>query len=131
MGVYQCRRKTISGSAWTDVQSRVSREFKSAVGNPRRRPYIRSAYFGGRKIFIDTYWQSLMRKSHRDRFRRAILLSVTIELIKHSKLPPGISSKGQTTLYRFMGLSGDGCAFAVHIKQDARDQKFLMSSYPL
>ena len=128
---YCCKSKLIPARNYSAVLKIARKIFNQNQLNVRRRPYIRSAYFAGEKIFLDNFWTHLMQKDISDRIRRMRFIDVAFELIKKSHFDP-IAEKydkinKREILYRFLGEI-DGISFIVQIKEDLkRKQKFFMS----
>lgn len=130
--IYRCRSALVLGHGAADV-FRSSREiFKSIAKKTKRRPYVRSGYFQGEKVFLDYFWQHLNQKNPRDRKRRLRYFECGIELIRYSKCAPICldNPKEHEKLYRFIGHVQNQY-FIVQIKEDMkRNQRFLLSIFP-
>ena len=127
---YLCQSKRIPGQSASTV-FRVAKDlFHEISRKTKRRPYFRSAYFGGRKIFFDYFWPHLWQKNISERKRRLSYFEAAIELIKLSKKPPfEINIFKDQVLYRFLGKVHQD-TFIVQIKEDRkRDQRFFMSVF--
>jgi hypothetical protein len=131
--VYQCRSRLIIGKNDFYITKIARRIFHDIERRTKRRPYIRSAYFDGEKIFLDNFWVHLNQKNSRDRARRLRYFNVALELIQHSKIAPILQSYDHLNhqiLYRFMGVVQNE-TFIVQIKEDVkREQRFFMSVFP-
>lgn len=129
---YRCKSGLIPGHNYVTIVKIARRIFNDAVGKTKRRPYIRSAYFKGEKIFLDNFWPHLIQKNPKDRFRRLQLLKAGLELLRCSKREPIFAQRnelGHEAFYRFLGKVA-GQFFVVQIKEDLkRRQKFFMSAF--
>lgn len=129
---YKCKSGILPGHNYAAIVKIAWQVFKSAAAQTKRRPYIRSAYFGGEKIFLDNFWPHLNQKNPRDRWRRLQFLKAAIELIHCSCQKPIIEQAdptGREIFYRFIGICS-GRLFVVQIKEDCtRRQKFFMSAF--
>ncbi|MBN2096059.1 hypothetical protein JW752_01530 [Candidatus Peregrinibacteria bacterium] len=107
------------------------RIFNELHSNKRKRPFVKSAYFG-EKIFLDNFWPHLNQKNPTDRKRRLKFFECAIEFIENSKGKPIYEQKDELkkeALYRFVGRVGDRY-FVIQVKADLkRGQKFLMSVF--
>ena len=128
---YNCRAKFIPGHNLKEVSRIARRIFNALHPKSKRRPYVKSAYFG-EKIFLDNYWPHLKEKTPSDQIRRLKFFEVALELIQKSKMRPMFESRDEMkkeALYRFLGKA-DEKYFVVQIKEDLkRSQKFLMSAF--
>jgi hypothetical protein len=126
---YKCKSGLIPGHNYVAIIKIARKVFDNAAAKTKRRPYVRSAYFKGEKIFLDNFWPHIMQKNPRDRFRRLQLIRAGFELIRDSRKAPILIKEGRERLYRFLGISA-GHQFYVQIKEDPkRRQKFLMSMF--
>jgi len=129
---YQCKSGLLPGHNYATIVKIAWRVFKSAAAQTKRRPYIRSAYFRGEKIFLDNFWPHLNQKNPRDRWRRLHYFKCALELVRNSRQRPIFEQRdgrGHEALYRFLGQAAERL-FIVQIKEDLkRRQKFLMSMF--
>ena len=134
MDYYQTKIAPIAGTTVGDVMNTARRIFRQAVRSGRRRPYIRSAYFGKEKVFLDNFWPHIYQKSFNERPKRLRFMPCAFELVRYSRVLPVItldSNDSYNILYRFKGKATTGQIFYVQIKEDKkRKQKFLMSVFP-
>jgi hypothetical protein len=129
---YQCKAGLLPGHNYSAIVKIARRLFNQISSKTKRRPYIRSAFFNGEKVFLENFWPHLNQKNPRDRFRRLQWLQCAFELIRCSKKKP-ISIQNDDSdnkiLYRFFGKSSAG-QFVVQIKDDIRRrQKYFMSCF--
>lgn len=133
--IYQTRVKKFSGTDDKEVYVKARSFYLVLTKKTRRRPYVRSAYFGKEKIFIDTFWQHMHQKNRRDRNRRMRYLPCAIELIQNSRYSPITvqnPNRYQELLHRFVGMTSNHELFYVQIKEHKRNkQKSLMSIFPV
>jgi len=133
--VYKTRTSRIPGKDLRIIYKRSFSFYKNLKTKTRRRPYVRSAYFNKKKIFLELFWQHLSDKSNfHDRVRRARYFPCAIELIEKSRFQP-ISkenpNKKSEILHRFIGISRDKYLFIVQIKENKKTgQKWLISVFP-
>lgn len=132
LNVYQCKSKLLPGHKYGDVLKIARKILNSIASKTKRRPYIRSTYFKGEKIFLDNFWEHLTQKNITDRKWRLKFLECAIEYIENSKDSPILKiNDNHQTFYRFIGQVGEHF-FAIQIKEDLkRKQKFLMSIFDL
>lgn len=100
---------------------------------PRRKAYIRSAYFSKDKIFINQFWDHLKQKRPNDRLRRVKYYLCALDLIRHATSSPEtiIEKTLDTQLHRFTGKTKDGEVFFVQIKHNIKTgRKDFMSVFP-
>ncbi len=129
---YQCKSGLLPGHNYATIVKIARKIFNRVAAQTKRRPYVRSAYFKGEKIFLDNFWPHLLEKNLRDRARRLVFLKAAFELIQRSKTKPLNTTKNDTrsmVYYRFLGQAS-GLRFVIQIKEDLkRKQKFLMSIF--
>ena len=128
-----CKSKLIPGSNYKTVSKIARKIFNQVKSKTKRRPYLRSTYFGDEKIFLDNFWPHLKQKNPANRALRLKFLQGAIEMIQHSKKSPFSlkqNSAKKENLYRFLGRI-ENHYFIVQIKEDLkRSQKFFMSVFP-
>ena len=128
---------SIKGTSAKEVYKRARAYFNIIASKSKRRPYIKSKYFDGQKIFFTYFWEHLYQKvSWTDRRRRLRYFIAGIELIEKSTVKPAIKELNRNNkkemLYRFIGRTQDKELFAVQIKERiSTGQKFLMSLFPM
>ena len=134
MKVYQTKEKLMPGTSYGDVYPAVFGIYKRLKKKSKRRPYIRSAYFGKQKIFLDYFWEHLHQKNSRDRVRRLKFYLCALDLIKNSKHNPYTLdnvNRRSVMLHRFYGITKEGSEFSVQIMTDKRSgKKYLISVFP-
>lgn len=134
MKIYKSKMRKYSGTNYREVYRRARACYQSVASKTKRRPYIRSAYFNGPKIFLEVLWDHLWQKNWRDRVRRLKYYKCALDLIKNSRQEP-ISkqnlNKPSELLHRFAGLSQDEELFFVQVSEDKKtDQKKFLSVFP-
>ncbi|MFH1896297.1 MAG: hypothetical protein ABH814_02375 [bacterium] len=133
MKAYQTKSAKLAGSAYKEVHKKAIAEFNKIKVKTKRRPYVRSAYFNGDKVFFTYFWQHLSHKPRRMRVQRLKYFPCAIELIEKSKQDPEIKSHPKNSsefLYRFIGKTKGSAVFFVQIKQNKRTgKKHLMSFF--
>ena len=129
---YTCKSKLLPGHNYKEVAKVARRIFRKIEMKTKRRPYIRSAYFDGDKLFLDNFWPHLNQKNPIERRNRLKFLECAIEFVENSKKAPVLEIKDQfkkEVLYRFIGQVSDKY-FIIQIKEDTkRGQRFLMSIF--
>lgn len=134
MKVYQSKLKIISGTDCAEVYSGAKNLFLKIKKKSKRKPYIRSVYFGDSKIFLDYFWEHLHQKHQADRFRRLKFYACAIELLQNANVLPTIkphANKPRHLLYRFLGKTVGGELFAVQVIQDLKkERKYFLSVFP-
>ncbi|MFH1565031.1 MAG: hypothetical protein ABIC82_04230 [bacterium] len=135
MDEYKTKSQRLHGTHWHQVVGKAIGQYKEIKSKTKRRPYIRSAYFGKEKIFLGLFWHHLHEKTNiRDKTRRLKYFPCAIELIQNSRVEPITQiSKEEPNIYlhRFVGATKDGKRFFVQIKENIRNnQKWLISVFP-
>ena len=130
---YQCQQsKLIPARTYPDVCKVARRIFRIIENKTKRRPYLRSSYFRGQKIFLDNFWPHLKQKPYPDQRRRLQFFECALEVIQKSTYPPFRKIEDgylQIIFYRFLGKV-ENRFFVVQIKEDLkRQQKFFMSVF--
>lgn len=129
---YMCKSHLLPGHNYAAIVKKAWQIYNALAGKTKRRPHVRSAYFGNEKIFLDNFWPHLTQKSQMDQKRRLRFLSCAIELVKCTRYKPIFEQRDsikRQALYRFLGNAEDR-SFVVQIKEDLkRNQKFLMSAF--
>jgi len=132
---YKTKALILPGTNYAEVYPLAHTIYKDIVSKSKRRPYARSPYFGGNKVFLDHFWDHIRSKNPRDRCRRLKYYACAIDLIEHSRmmdtcrLNPNRSSE---MLYRFIGSDRYGNLFIVQIKENLKNkEKDFMSVFPL
>lgn len=135
MRVYMAKAKKLSGSDFHEVKKKAFDMYLEIKGRSKRKPYVRSAYFGGDKVFLSLFWSHLWDKQNwQDRMRRLKFFAAAIELIQHSRFEPKIKdnpNKHGEILYRFAGSTKEKELFFVQIKGEKNTgKKYLISMFP-
>ncbi len=134
MNYYRTKVDPISGSKYSEVYPKARLIYEHIRSRTKRRPYIRSVYFGGQKIFLDYYWSDLWTKNWRDRLRRLKYYPCALDLLRNSKIDPEVKvnpAKRSEILYRFGGISPSGNRFYVQVKQNTRKgNRAFISVFP-
>lgn len=135
MQYYQTQVGKLSGTNLREVIKKAMQCYDKTIGKTKRRPYIRSKYFGKQKIFLGLFWEHLHGKlNHRDKLRRVKFFPAAIELIQNIKYEPAAKEnphKSTEILYRFAGKTKNKETFFVQIKENIQTrEKFLISVFP-
>ncbi len=135
MKVYKTHVMPFTGSNYREVKESASSFYKELKRKSKRRPYVRSAYFGRQKIFLELFWVHVLEKNYWDQMRRMKLFACGVELIQKSHFEPSSKenpNKRGELLHRFAGITKTHEMFFVQIKEDKRtNQKWLMSVFPV
>lgn len=133
-GIYKTNKKPFCGARWKKVSKRALQFYRDITQKTKRRPYVRSAYFKGEKVFLSLFWRHLhQKKNFRDKTRRLRLLPCALDLIKYSYCRPETKKHIQylnKKVHRFLGKTKDNSLFCVQIKEDADGSKWFMSVFP-
>lgn len=134
MKAYQAKAKPLPGTNYKEIYQKAFGFYNALRKKTKRRPYVRSAYFGKDKIFLQFFWNHLHEKNFRDRTRRLKYFPCGIELIVNSRHDPRTIQtleKPSELLHKFTGITKDGQIFFVQIKQEKRTgEKWLVSMFP-
>lgn len=132
MKFYHSKYSALPGTSLNEVLPLARKEFHIIQKrNPRRQPYIRSAYFKKDKIFINLYWEHLAQKHRADKVRRLKFYKCSIDLLRNTTITPEVVLEHSQLLYRFYGESADGRKFCVQVKMEQRTgRKDFISAFP-
>ena len=134
MTPYRSKVYLLPGTNLAEVTKQAHRILHDLERRTRRKPYVRSAYFGKRKIFFDYFWNHVQQKIAPERYRRFKLLPSAIDLIRYSRnQPTSLPNPHKRTerLHRFLGVTREGHLFAVQIKENLRSGRlYFMSCFP-
>ena len=134
MKVFQSKFSALSGTDYKEVYSKARATFLEVKKKSKRKPYVRSTYFGNSKIFIDYFWEHLHQKNQTDRLRRLRFYACALELIKYTKFSPTIKehiNKPRHAMHRFYGRTSSKELFVVQILEDLKtDKKYFLSVFP-
>ena len=133
---YRTHINKLPGTNYSEVRRKAWLFYSYLRGNTKRRPYVRSAYFGKDKIFLGLFWHHLNDKlNFKDKTRRLKYLPCAIDLIKHSSFAPVSKEnvyKKSEILHRFTGITRNDEVFFVQIKENKNsNEKYLISVFPL
>lgn len=135
MTLYTTKIKKLSGTNYSEVLPQAKVIYKNIEAKTKRRPYVRSAYFKGEKIFLDFFWNHLFEKNLSDRTRRLKYYACALDLMINSHIEPVSRinpNKSSETLFRFSGITQNKELFVVQIKKDNKTgQKSFMSIFPV
>lgn len=133
MTLYQTRYTTIPGTDYKTVYKRAMDIFKTIKSNTKRKPFLKSAFFKGDKVFFDHFWNHIRQKRYPDRTRRLKYFAAATDLIEHCRNKPETMinpNRKSEILHRFAGLTLDKQLFYIQIKENKKGQKQLMSIFP-
>lgn len=135
MELYLSKYNKYPGSSEPEVV-KVARDYYDAIRkrNSRRRPYIRSAYYGREKVFLTIYWDHLFQKNRKERILRSKLYRCGIDLVRYNRHQPIIvkeSNNPNVVFNRFLGRTKDGELYWVQVIIDTKTKrKDLISIFP-
>jgi len=134
MDTYRTNSHKLAGTNYSEVYPQAYSLYKRICAKTKRRPYIRSAYFGKEKVFLDYFWQHIRQKNLNDRVRRLKCYPCGLDLIAHSKVKPVSKenpNRRRDMLHRFSGVTSNGEQFFVQIMEDRKNgQKHFISVFP-
>lgn len=134
MEIYKTKVKHFSGTSYREVYSQAKFLYKQIASKTKRKPYIRSKYFDGEKVFLDYFWDHISRKNPHDRLRRLKQYSCALDVIRNSTIKPVTNpnpNNSSERLHRFVGENGNGEIFYVQITENLKDKKkHLISMFP-
>ncbi len=135
MILFNTKINPLPGSKYSEVYPRAYLIYGQIASLTKRHPYVRSAYFGGQKVFLEYFWSDLWMKNWRDRVRRLKYYPCAIDLLKYSRINPNIienPNKQSEIFYRFIGMTRNGQKFAVQVKENRKKlRKYFMSVFPI
>ena len=135
MEVFKTKSGKLIGTSLTEVTKNARKIYSLEKARTKRSPYIKSAYFKKDKIIIAPIWGKLENNNPGDRFRRLKYYACALELIRHSKDAPDSKedpNNKNALLHRFIGISSEGDAFGVQIKENKKtNRKILLSVFPM
>ena len=127
---FQSSESKFYSTVYIRVYNQAQDYYESLIQNPKRKPYVKSKYFGS-KVFIDEFWVQLLSRNLGDRRRRLVFYRCAIDLIKNFKCAPQIKNKSGQKYHEFRGYTKDSEVFAVHIRENSRGGLYFMSCFPL
>ena len=134
MAVYRSSKEKITRAKYGELLGEAKLIFRDIQRRTKRRPYVRSAYFGKQKIFFDYFWIHLFQKIPPERVRRLQFFEAAVDSIRHSRHDPVSMqnpNRAREVLHRFSGVTRDGKRFIVQIKEDKRTKRLqFMSCFP-
>lgn len=134
MDYFVTKIKPISGSEYSEVYPLAFALYKRLASKTKRRPYVRSAFFDGEKVFLDYFWDHMRTKNWRDRVRRLKFYPCAIDLLLHSRVKPiskNNPNRHSELLHRFGGIALENRRFFVQVKEGRRNrEKVFMSIFP-
>jgi hypothetical protein len=134
MEVYKTKIKHVPGTSYVEVYSQAKFLYKQIASKTRRKPFVRSKYFDGEKVFLDYFWDHISKKNPADRLRRLKQYSCALDLIKNCTIAPEIKEDQNDTskiLYRFTGCNGNNEIFYVQITEEKKsNKKYFLSVFP-
>ncbi len=130
------KAKKLSGSSYSEIYKKASQIYKKIKKGTKRRPYIRSSYFGKEKIFLSLFWHHLNEKLNmKDKIRRLKFFNCAIELLKKTDIVPiskeNVDKKSEI-LHRFKGVIDNREVFFVQVKENKQTgRKDFISVFPM
>jgi hypothetical protein len=86
--IHQVKALPISGTDYSEVYPPARRLYNQIKAHTKRRPYVRSMYFGKEKVFIELFWIHLNQKNRKERNKRLKFYGCGIELLRTSRQQP-------------------------------------------
>jgi hypothetical protein len=134
MEIYRTKTRPLAGTNYSEIVPKARKLYKQISSRTKRRPYLRSKYFEGQKIFLDYFWSHIMSKNPADRTRRLRQYPCALDIIMNTRIEPVSKenpSKSSEILHRFSGENSNGEIFFVQIKEEKKSgEKCLMSIFP-
>lgn len=133
MKVYQSKLSKLPGRNYNDVERKARAIHRKIEKSTKRTPYIKSAYFSGKKVFLNVYWTHLNQMPRADRKRRLKFYALAIDLIENSRAEPTMKQNPNgknENVYRFAGVSKEHELYYVQLKEDSRKALYFMSAFP-
>ena len=132
---WKVKAKPLPGSKLVVARSAFNKFFTKTFSGSKRKPYIRSKFFGKRKVFVHLFREHTYQKHRQEQIRRLKLFPAALDLIIHSTCKP-LSKSHQTKsylmLHRFYGRFSNGKAFAVQISENKkRSELFFLSVFEI
>jgi hypothetical protein len=132
--IYKTKIKHISGTSYREVYSQAKFLYKQIESKTKRKPYVRSKYFKGEKVFLDYFWDHIGKKKPTDRFRRLRQYECALDLMRNSRIKPETKDNPNDSgeiLHRFTGINGNNEIFCVQITQEKKSgKKYFLSVFP-
>jgi hypothetical protein len=76
--IFQSKEVVLVGSSYEEVLGVARKEHDKIEKLTKRQPYIRSTYFNKEKVFVSTFWNHIMQKDRKVRFKRLKLYKAAI-----------------------------------------------------
>ncbi|HEV2403529.1 MAG TPA: hypothetical protein VGS08_04990 [Candidatus Saccharimonadales bacterium] len=134
MKIYQATTDPHPGTDFEEVYPPARKLYNQIKAQTKRQPYIRSAYFGKEKIFIELFWVHLNQQNRKQRNKRLKFYGCGMKLIRKTKQEPITKrnpNKSNELLHRFAGMTKSGDLFYVQVKENLKTKrKDLMSIFP-
>ncbi|MFC1790043.1 hypothetical protein ACFLZP_01010 [Patescibacteria group bacterium] len=135
MIAYQTKFSKLAGTSYKEVYKKAQEVFGSIKRRTKRKPYIKSVYFGRQKVFFDYYWIHLARSGgYKERVKRLKYFRAALDLLRYCRNHPTSKenpNKKSEILHRFAGLTREKEIFYVQVKENKRTgRKYFMSCFP-
>ena len=134
MDIFRTSIKPLSGTSYSEIYPKALGIYKHIASKTKRRPYLRSAYFGKNKVFLDYFWEHMRQKNLRDRARRLMYYPCALDLIQNSRISPESKvnpNRKSEMLHRFTGMTTTNKIFHIQVKGNTKNnQKHLISVFP-
>lgn len=128
MQIYRCKATVLPGSGYKEIWKGAREIYKTVSRRTKRKPYVRSAFFNGRKVFFDNFWVHLAQKRQPVRRRRLKFFRAALEVVEKSHCSKPNPNKKSETLHRFSARTKDGVVFFLQIKETKKGLQ-LMSMF--
>lgn len=124
----------LAGTSYKEVLSAARMQYHLIEKrNPRRLPYVRSAYFMSDKVFLNIFWDHLKQKHPSDQVRRLRLYRCAIDALQYATTEVEAYAPSTDTsviLYRLHAVTKEGVQFCVQVKFNKDSgRKDMMSAF--
>jgi hypothetical protein len=130
---YHTSVQKFAGTDYKEVSRKARLLYKEIRSKTKRKPYVRSVYFGKDKIFLDYFWQHLEEKKWQDRLRRLRYYACAIDLISYTRIAPTKKqnpNKNSEYVHRFKGVTTNKEVFFVQVVEKKNGNKHFISVFP-
>lgn len=134
MKIHSVKTAPFPGTDFSELYPPARKLYNQIKAQTKRQPYVRSAYFGKDKVFIELFWVHLNQKNRKERNKRLKYYGAGIELLRKTRQQPTSKknpNKPNETLHRFGGVTSGGDLFYIQVKENTKTKrKDFMSVFP-
>jgi hypothetical protein len=134
MKVQKVKATASPGTDFEEVYPLARKLYNQIKAHTKRQPYVKAAYFGKEKVFIELFWVHLNQKNRKERNKRLKYYACGIELLRSTRQQPTTKknpNKSDEHLHRFAGVTAHGDLFYIQVKENTRTKrKDFMSVFP-